>query len=263
MPNWCSQEISIYGETNEIKRFWDTIQGDDRQHIKLTNLMPMPTVLEGTTSPAPLTNEPNIGWITKLKSGEMTQEWYNKLVTEQINAYDKAQKALAETGYTDWYAWANNVWGTKWGDCETYLSEPAPFGPDFSYIGGNFETAWSPFYNSFWEHVTAQYDIAVVISMTEEADFFCGVQAFFEGTTLFDEVEDLEYPESISNMYDPDKEDDIDKYYDARNEYRQNHLDEQWTQAIAFLREATEGHATWSSWNSQSQMHPSRGLPIR
>jgi hypothetical protein len=230
MPNWCYQEVSIYGHHDEINRFWNKIQGDDRQHIRLVNLMPMPSILEGTTSPTP--------------------------------ADQQGKEAFKATGYDNWYDWANAVWGTKWGDCDTQLEDPVKINAEFSRIEGRFETAWSPFYTSFWETVTAEYNIAVIISMTEEADFYAGVQAFFDGGTIYENVDDIDYPKEITDLCNADNDDAMDRYWEAKSEYQSEYIDNQRDEAIEALRNATEGDATWSSWNSHSLVaHPSRGLP--
>ena len=93
LPNWTTNTLTVSGDPKTLLEFRDAILwGDpkepDRVKYKLVNLMPMPAVLEGTTSPSPRTPE-----------------------QEDANA-----RAYAETGYYNWLDWQSAHWGVEWGD---------------------------------------------------------------------------------------------------------------------------------------------------
>jgi hypothetical protein len=100
MPNWVYTTIIVEGGDKEkLKEIGE--KGLARYY------KPMPQELENTTSP--------------VRVGEnMSQEKYNELVVKY--------------GHADWYSWCNANWDTKWGCCNSDLSDDTL----------TFETAWSP-----------------------------------------------------------------------------------------------------------------------
>ena len=56
MPNWCDNSIKIKGPKDKIKKIWDEAQKEDKG--LLSAIYPMPTELEGTTSPSSSAKKP-------------------------------------------------------------------------------------------------------------------------------------------------------------------------------------------------------------
>jgi len=110
MPNWCSNSITISGATETIKTLWDDAQANwkNNDYGLLDAMVPMPTALKGTTSPAP---------------------------------DDGSQPAV--DGYTNWYDWCVDNWGTKWDVSDEGL-EYVDNGDGTSAITGYMDTAWAP-----------------------------------------------------------------------------------------------------------------------
>lgn len=142
MPNWCNNTLTVEGDPDEIMSFIQQVhyiddEGNDRYDI-LSRIYPIPTELKETVS-GHFTPEENPNWKKSLEAGDITEEWYNELVSRNAEGYAKNQSNLAKYGAKDWYDWCCSHWGTKWGDCDTQLNGQSDTNLDFS-----FDSAWSP-----------------------------------------------------------------------------------------------------------------------
>ena len=108
MPNWCSNYISVRGTNQaEVKRLADAFDAGEFCDA----VIPVPAVLKDTTAP--------------------TQEGDEAA----------AEQRRAETGFSNWYDFCVNRWGTKWD-----ISCPGECDRDEDGLGfnGSFDSAWSP-----------------------------------------------------------------------------------------------------------------------
>jgi hypothetical protein len=170
MPNWCSNSITIQGSTETLKPLWEEA---NREGSGLLNAMvPMPSALEGTTSPAPKEGTP---------------------------------QPLVD-GHDNWYAWRLENWGTKW-DVDLDGLEFTDNGDGTSEITGWFQSAWSPpieAYNTFLDdmdgvYISADYhepgmDFAGIYSdgddqYMENLGEYC--EAVVRGTTALEDTPEL------------------------------------------------------------------------
>ena len=115
MPNWCSNEVEIYGEKEDIAKFVEEC---------FTDFKGTPVLDFNKVMPEPDYDKPQ-------KDGT-----HNNGV----------QKELHDV-MPDWWNWRNTNWGTKWNlvpDPEGNLTgyELVEHGEDFLQL--EFETAWSP-----------------------------------------------------------------------------------------------------------------------
>jgi hypothetical protein len=85
MPNWCDNNLTVTGDTDELKRFVAAITNADESITILKNLVPFPAELEGEE-------------ITAL-GGEVVA------------------RVFTDSGYS----WCLSNWGTKWADCDTEI----------------------------------------------------------------------------------------------------------------------------------------------
>ena len=124
MPNWCSNEVEIYGEKEDIAKFVEEC---------FTDFKGTPVLDFNKVMPEPDYNKPQ-------KDGT-----HNNGV----------QKELHDV-MPDWWNWRNTNWGTKWNlvpDPEGNLTGYEVVGQDDGFIQLEFETAWSPpngIYNEIW-----------------------------------------------------------------------------------------------------------------
>ena len=112
MPNWCDNQITITGPNKVIDKIEKIVNEDNNTEGLLQFMHPMPAELKDTTADG---------------------------------SQDK--KLMDKYGYSDWYGWACDNWGTKWdlnefyGVDRQYLSEQSE---GESTISFSFSSAWSP-----------------------------------------------------------------------------------------------------------------------
>jgi len=112
MPNWCDNQITITGPNKVIDKIEKIVNEDNNTEGLLQFMHPMPAELKDTTADG---------------------------------SQDK--KLMDKYGYSDWYEWACDNWGTKWdlnefyGVDRQYLSEQSEGESTISFA---FSSAWSP-----------------------------------------------------------------------------------------------------------------------
>lgn len=134
------------------------------------------------------------------------------------------EELVAKYGYSDWYGWSVNQWGTKWDISVPHISDDTdPVSLTFS-----FDTAWSPpiaFYEKMqdmgWD-IDAEY--------TEEGMGFVGYYTNEEGDECydlnFDDFDDdwrLNFPERLHETIEMQYESWLDwQTFEAREETDDN-----------------------------------------
>lgn len=212
MPNHCYNILHVDGDTEQLGEFIRRITLEDGGY-RIAQLIPMPKVLEGTHSPSVDSPEPNPKWAEWLADGTVTQERYDEMVTDRREAYEKGEKAFAETGYREWYTWAVNNYGTKWGDYNHDL-----YNHDGDRLELRYDTAWGPFDESFWERISSMFPaLEFIIVYHEDGMDFAGVQKYFAGRLVYED-HDGALSDSLPEL-DWDDEDSIDRYDQAKCNY--------------------------------------------
>ena len=127
MPNWCSNEVEIYGKEEDIAKFVDECFTDfkDTQVLDFAKVMPEPD--------------------------------YDK--PKKDGTHNDGVQTEFKWEMPDWWTWRNDNWGTKWnlvpnhdGDLTKY--DVIAQGGD--YLQLEFETAWSP-PNGIYEAIVEKY----------------------------------------------------------------------------------------------------------
>ena len=210
MPNWCTNRVEIEGPKDQVSKFMEAVKCDD-DGFRLVNLMPMPEILDGTTSPSPKSEVFDedgryAEWVNDPDNEHWTPEVYAKRKAEYETAWIKSKMCIEATGHNDWYSWANSDenWGTKWGDCETHLEEPYE-GSQVCFLSGGYETAWSPLSVNFWLHVSRKFpELQIVVSYSEEGMCFEGAMSVKGGECYYDECTEMtaHHSQAYSAMQD-------------------------------------------------------------
>ena len=152
MPNWCQNEVSIYGDKKDIEKIKAEVftvdKGNKQPYLDFNKVIPMPKELENTTSPASVVPDEYVRMRELLKSTPSIQSiwvggtqikndtWSEKFLTANQSEYLKKTY-----GSNNWYDWKLQNWGTKWnidGDSIHFYDE------DNDRIELHFDTAWSP-----------------------------------------------------------------------------------------------------------------------
>ena len=155
MPNWCNNTITLTGPKEKITAIYNKAKEDN---ALLQQLKPMPTELEGTTSPAPKEGEP---------------------------------QPLVD-GVDNWYDWRVENWGTKWDVDADYLE----LSDDGTTITGWFDSAWAPPIHAYEYFLTENEDCSISSLYYEGGMDFAGKWEDFADMTVTpgdftaDEMED-------------------------------------------------------------------------
>lgn len=242
MPNWAYNSMTVRSTAeskqtaiHDLQEFLEFIKVTDPETGKvgydLTKAHPMPEALVGTRSPAPSSPEPHENWVTMLEEGTMTQERFDELCAENIKFYEQGQKAYAETGYTDWYDWANNEWGTKWPP--RFEHDDPELSEEFAQISMYYETAWSPASGLVTKMSERFPNLVFEVSVTEEANLYVGASRFHNGKAIefYCSFDDKVLPESFRKRYDEiceaeTKDDhDWDEYFEKMSDLQSDVLE--------------------------------------
>ena len=155
MPNWCNNTITLTGPKEKITAIYNKAKEDN---ALLQQLKPMPTELEGTTSPAPKEGEP---------------------------------QPLVD-GFDNWYDWRVENWGTKW-DVDM---DGLELSDDGTTITGWFDSAWAPPIHAYEYFLTDNEDCSISSLYYEGGMDFAGKWEDFADMTVTpgdftaDEMED-------------------------------------------------------------------------
>lgn len=144
MPNWCSNNLSVYGPKDEMDKFIEVIKISDGEYNLLEKLYPTPEDL-------------------------MIDSSFGKDSPEQISNREMY-------GYADWYDWRIAKWGTKWTESDLCLGQEYTVNEDANTgtIAFNFETAWSPPLEAFDKISEDWPELLFCIYYEETGMSFCG-----------------------------------------------------------------------------------------
>lgn len=195
MPNWVSTTASVSGSQEEVQRF---IAGIKDARI-LESYVPCPQELRDTMS--------------GFSNDEEVMEEMRKKNADNIAKY----------GHKDWYEWQYEVWGTKWGDCDTHIEPPTVLDNGVCEVSIYFQTAWGPASNGF-RLVSALFPtLTFMFEYDEEAGFLAGLEVIKNGETVH---EGLYTPCDYKEEVDWDDDKSVEKYENWKNEQSDKIWDE-------------------------------------
>ena len=142
MPNWCSQNLVVVGSKRQRNLLRDAVLCAETQNF--AHLYPCPQEL-----------------------------------TDTVADSSERPELLAKYGYSNWYDWCCDNWGSKWSDRETTLAEDSEKRQHWY-----FQSAWAPM-GGLIEKVSERYDkLLFGLSYTEESNAFAGYGIFGRGQLL-------------------------------------------------------------------------------
>ena len=162
MPNYCSNYISVRGKNSAeflVKRLADAFDAGELCQA----VIPVPEILRDTTSPT------------------------------QPGDEAAAEQRQAETGFSNWYDFCVNRWGTKWD-----ISSQAECERDEDGLGfnGTFDTAWAPPMGVVEQMVELGLEVTLYynepgmsfVGKFEDGEDFCYDYASFDSGTVRDAI---------------------------------------------------------------------------
>lgn len=195
MPNWVSTTASVKGSREELQKFLDGIK-DNRI---LESYVPCPEELRETMS--------------GFSNDEEKMEELRK--KQEVN--------IAKYGHKDWYEWQYEVWGTKWGDCDTHIEPMTQLSSGEYEVSIYFQTAWGSASAGF-QQVSAMFpSLMFFFEYDEEAGFFAGLEVMKGGMTIY---EGTYVPSDYSGELDYDDYETVDKYEEWKCEQSDKIWDE-------------------------------------
>ena len=144
MPNHYTTDVTLRGGTFEVTKFRTThfVTENNKLEFDFNTVIPMPKCLEGIESSSivwdgieALTKDPTTAW------KYIAEKWG----TDALVMVQKAMRAKEECGYTDWYGWCKDKWGTKWNAYGfVLLTDRMLKKPRIHKLHFTFQTAWCP-----------------------------------------------------------------------------------------------------------------------
>lgn len=152
MPNYCMNQLKLFGEIDYIKDFFQKIKSENSL-FDFQNIVPMPKNIEDTErgsksfaseavclflSDGTISN--HLRWMLdryQIKISEldmMIETWQQDDKIDLELGYKIIENRQLYQGCGDWYEWCINNWGTKW--------QPMNVEIDGQIL--SFDTAWSP-----------------------------------------------------------------------------------------------------------------------
>ena len=143
MPNWCSNNLSIHGKQEDMKKLMEVITISEGEYSLLEKLYPTPEAL-------------NIGDVS-------------------MNPDEQQKANLEKYGYKSWYDWRIDKWGTKWAESDLYVNQDYTEHSDgTASIALSFESAWCPPLEAF-DKISMDYpNLLFCIYYEEPGMAFCG-----------------------------------------------------------------------------------------
>ena len=131
MPNWCTNELSVYAETKEqMDEFISFVKSkEDNEPFSFQSISPMPKELQEVGSPVSIVSD------KEYEERDMQKDIFpSQLITKAMS-----DKFRVEYGADNWYDWANANWGTKWEVAHVGMSRNSDCEVEYE-----FDTAWCP-----------------------------------------------------------------------------------------------------------------------
>ena len=206
MPNWVRTRLTFNGDKNKVSEIKELVKttGKDDEGKDFTNefdfnkVIPMPVELNIPSSSSGdfgmkylclnaknsiLWSEDDRSFMERMeKQKDENPDHFN----EEIELGRKYLINIAKYGYSTWYNWACDNWGTKWNACEA------------DWISDNcveFETAWS-FCHPIVQKLSEMFpDVEILFCFADED---CGSNTG-DGRMIAGKETDAEYPDTGDN----------------------------------------------------------------
>lgn len=139
MPNWVMNELTcIFPNAESYNAFKEKVDEKNFYH----SFFPMPEILRDTQSPdidedkliEEYNKETNSTATNLTEIINANHPWLSRIAKQALIN----QRALLETGYSEWYKWSLDNWGVKWDASNLKIKELS----DFHTIIYTFDSPW-------------------------------------------------------------------------------------------------------------------------
>lgn len=150
MPNWCENNLSIYGKIEDMDKFINVISIGGGGYELLEKLYPTPEELD-------------IGDVPFVPD-------------------DRQIANEKKYGYKSWYDWRIDNWGTKWPESDLSIGQEYSVSNNGrGVIAFNFETAWAPPIEAFNKIAKDYPNLLFCLYYEEPGMGFCGTNIWANG----------------------------------------------------------------------------------
>lgn len=223
MPNHVTTKCTVEGPAEDVQRFHDEmIQGEPC--FDFNKIIPMPKEVEGTES----SSEGYLGlyalrgvssdwssskahkvswenWLRgnsripqDLKSCEDLIGWLKANNPKALETGEKNARCYDVSGYSDWYGWCIQNWGTKWSAYEILVHEHDAIGGKLVF---EFQTAWS-FPNPIFEGLPKKYPtLAFSTTSFDEGWIFASIGLFNSTLSFYEYFKPSEHTEKARELH--------------------------------------------------------------
>lgn len=199
MPNWCSCDLEVSGDKEELEKFQEKAEGENSL-LDMNNFVPYPELYRKLDDPEGNSPKEVKEYIKQTLEEFDRQDLLPALEKRFEFIKDDNIQALksflfAGFGFNNGgYDWCVNNWGTKWNFSEVYVREE--YGdddesddPEYGIIY-EFETAWAPPIPVIKKMSEDFPDLRFSIKYYEAGMAFQGHNIFRAGEILFSEESD-------------------------------------------------------------------------
>lgn len=98
--------------------------------------------------------------------------------------------------------WQYENWGTKWGDCETEISDENYAVPEMSSISMHFQTPWGPAAGLLKEISRLYPNVSIDNEYEEPGMNFFGIARYKGGEAVIDEIHEYDFSKGVIELSD-------------------------------------------------------------
>ena len=124
MPNWVINNIYFDTDEKTFNKIVKFVKGEESD-FDFNKVIPMPSELVGTTSPARIVSEEEYN---EFLNKDKVDGYYSTPITKEMS-----DNFIEKYNANNWYDWSVYNWNTKWNACDVYIGDDSI----------EFSTAWS------------------------------------------------------------------------------------------------------------------------